>query len=447
MVLSVAGASGGAVALTAPQLVANLRPAAPPPALPLPRAVLGALPPTAPLPTQAGLAAALDGLADAMPGKLTGIVIDPAGGSVLWQRSPEQALAPGSTGKLLTSAAALLTLNYTDTFVTRVVAGPEPGTVVLVGGGDPTLTALPAGKTGVYPDPARLADLATKVKAASKVPVTKILVDTSRYKGPELADGWDPVDIEGGNIVPMVALMTDGGRIDPLRPESARTSEPADVAGRAFAKLMGLGADAVGKGTADPAAQSLAAVASAPFAELVEHAIRTSDNVLAEALAREVSIVRGGEPSFAGSTAQVLAALAQAGLDPTGAVMKDGSGLSTGDRVPAKVLGTLIAAAAAPPQGERDTEFLRPMITGLPVAGGDGTLDQRFGRTSDAAAGRGVVRAKTGTLDGVNSLAGVVTDADGRLLVFTLMSNGPMPAVARPKLDELVAALSRCGCR
>ena len=66
------------------------------------------------------------------------------------------------------------------------------------------------------------------------------------------------------------------------------------------------------------------------------------------------------------------------------------------------------------------------------MAGGDGTLDDRFARDGRAAAGRGVVRAKTGTLTGVSSLAGVVTDADGRLLVFALMSNGASPGAVRP---------------
>jgi serine-type D-Ala-D-Ala carboxypeptidase/endopeptidase (penicillin-binding protein 4) len=61
--------------------------------------------------------------------------------------------------------------------------------------------------------------------------------------------------------------------------------------------------------------------------------------------------------------------------------------------------------------------------------------------------GRGVVRAKTGTLTTASSLAGVVVDADQRLLVFAFMSNGALPLRTRPKLDDLAAELSRCGCR
>jgi D-alanyl-D-alanine carboxypeptidase/D-alanyl-D-alanine-endopeptidase (penicillin-binding protein 4) len=449
VVLLVAAAAGGAIALTSPVLVQRLGLAEPAaaPLPPVPRAVLGPLRARAPLPTQAGLAAALDGPAGAMPGRFTGVVVDPATGTELWGRNAEDPLVPGSTGKLLTAAAALLTLDPTDRFVTRVVAGAQPDTVVLVGGGDPTLSALPDGEDGVYPDPPRISELAREVRGRLPGQVRRVLVDTSRYGGPRLADGWDPVDVQGGYIAPIQSLMADGGRIDPKLQDGPRVDEPALVAGRALAEQLGADPDLVEATTAAPGAARLAAVYSAPVADLVEHMLRSSDNVLAEALAREIALARKGEPSFAGAATQTIAALGQAGFDPTGVVLVDGSGLSTQDRVPARLLGQLLAAAAAPAGGADDTELLRPIITGLPVAGGDGTLDDRFARDGAASAGRGVVRAKTGSLTGVSSLAGIVTDADGRLLVFALMSNGLSPATARPRQDAMAAELSRCGCR
>ncbi|MCW2718005.1 D-alanyl-D-alanine carboxypeptidase/D-alanyl-D-alanine-endopeptidase [Pseudonocardia sp.] len=448
VVLVLAGATGGAVALTAPVLLAQVRPGATVAALPpMPARVLGPLPATAPAPTAAGLTAVLDPMADAMPGRFTGIVLDPDSGKVLWQRTAATALAPGSTGKLLTTAAALLTLNPTGTLVTRAVAGTEPGTVVLVGGGDPTLTALPDGKTGVYPDPARLTSLAEQVKQAmGAVPITKVLIDTSRYTGPALADGWDPADIAGGDITPIEPLMLDGGRIDPTALDGPREEQPALVAGQAFAKMLGVDPGGITQVKTDTDAKVLGSVSSAPISDLVENLLQISDNVTAEVLARETAIARGGDPSFTGSVTQTMAALSAAGFDPTGAVMKDGSGLSTEDRVPAKLLGAILNAAAAPSQGPDDSEFLRPIVSGLPVAGGDGTLGDRFAPDTDSAAGRGVVRAKTGTLTAVSSLAGVVTDAAGRLLVFAFMSNGPSPAASRPRLDDMAAKLSGCGC-
>jgi serine-type D-Ala-D-Ala carboxypeptidase/endopeptidase (penicillin-binding protein 4) len=449
VVAGLLGTSVVALALTVPGLVPGLgRPAisaAPPPVVP--RAVLGPLPATAALPSAAGLTAKLDGPAAAVPGKIGGVVLDPASGTALWQRDPGRALTPGSTGKILTAAAALLTLNPTDVMVTRVVAGPDPGTVVLIGGGDPTLTALPPGQTGVYPDPSRLTDLADQVRRAVPGPITRILVDTSLYQGPALAPGWLPSDVAAGYAAPIVSLMLDGARADPRLPDGPRVADPAMTAARALAGLLDVDPRRISAGTAAPDAAKLAAVNSAPIAELVEHALRTSDNALAEILARQVALGRKAEPSFAGASEQVLAALGQAGFDTSGAQMVDGSGLSTQDRVPPRLLGAVLAAAAAPADGPRDTEFLRPVLSGLPVAGGDGTLEDRYAPDGNASAGRGVVRAKTGTLTGVNSLAGVVTDADGRLLVFALMANGDNAAAVRPRMDAFAAALSGCGCR
>jgi D-alanyl-D-alanine carboxypeptidase/D-alanyl-D-alanine-endopeptidase (penicillin-binding protein 4) len=413
----------------------------------VPHPALGALAAGTPQPTTAGLADALDASSDAMPGRFTGVVLDAAGGAPLWQRTADRALVPGSTGKLLTASAALLALDPGGTLDTRVVAGPGPGTVVLVGGGDPTLTALPVGRDSVYPGAPRLADLAAQVRKAAKGPITTVLIDTSRYTGPTLAKGWVAADIPGGFVTPIEPLMVDGGRIDATLQDGPRVDNPAVTAGRAFAGLLGANPDAVAPGTAAPGAEQLGIVSSAPLDDLVEHLMRSSDNVLAEVFGREVARARHADPSFEGSSAQVLGTLAQAGFDTAGTVMVDGSGLSTADQVPARLLGELVAAAAAPSRGPHDTEFLRPIITGLPVAGGDGTLDDRFARNTPSAPGRGVVRAKTGTLTGVSSLAGVVTDADGRLLVFALMSNGASPATVRPKLDAIAAGLSRCGCR
>ena len=445
--LALAGSTGTATALTVPALTRPDTPAPAPVVIVAPVPVLGPLAGTAPSATTAGVGAVLDPLASARGlGEFTGSVTDPATGTLLWSRTAGTPLVPGSTVKLITSAATLLTLDPTERLVTRVVAGPEPGTVVLVGGGDPTLTALPAEKVGVYPDPARLTALADAVRKAAPVPVRRVLVDTSRYRGPTVQATWDPVDVDGGFVTPIEPLMLDGGRKDPAEPDGARVFDPALTAGRALAGLLGADAGSVAEGTAAPGATVLGKVASAPVADLVEHTIRTSDNVLAEMLAREVAIERQAEPSFEGAAAQTLLALSQAGFDTAGAELVDGSGLSTADRVPAQLLGAVLAEAAAPAQGARDTQFLRPIVTGLPVAGGDGTLADRFANGSPSASGRGVVRAKTGTLTGVSSLAGIVTDADGRLLVFALMSNGVNPGLVRPKLDAIAAQLGRCGC-
>jgi serine-type D-Ala-D-Ala carboxypeptidase/endopeptidase (penicillin-binding protein 4) len=417
---------------------------------PLPQLALGALTPSAAKPTAAGVTTALAGPASARElGSLAGVVIDPASGQVLWSHDADQALAPGSTNKVLTSAAVLLSIDPTKRLVTKVMAGVTPDTVVLVGGGDPTLSTLSdgagQGKKSVYRDPPELATLAEEVKQAHPGPIRTVLIDTSLYSGSGVAPGWEMSDIRGGNFTPIGSLITDGGRTDPTQLDPPRSPTPATDVGKAFAALVGANQNAIGTGSPPPGAVELGLVYSQPVEDLIENALTISDNVLAESLARQVALARGEEPSFAGAATAIRETLTSAGFDGSSAATVDGSGLSTDDRVPAKLLGEIMAAAAGPDSDPRAVR-LRPLLWGLPVAGGTGTLGDRFVDVGSVQ-GKGWVRAKTGTLTGVNALTGVVTDADGRLLAFALMSNGTGSGDARPKLDDIAAALRSCGCR
>ncbi|MFB9570599.1 D-alanyl-D-alanine carboxypeptidase/D-alanyl-D-alanine-endopeptidase, partial [Saccharopolyspora hordei] len=405
------------------------------------------LAPNAPQPTRAGLDAALAGpLSNPALGTLAGIVQDPRTGEVLWEQGATQPLVPASTGKLLAMSAALLVLDHDHRLTTKVVRGREPGSVVLVGGGDVTLSTLPPGEESVYPGAARFDDLVAQVRAATGGTVTSVQVDTSRYTGPTLAPGWLPSDVGAGMMAPMEPVMLNGGRNDPKVDYSPRTTEPALQAAQRLA--AGLGATHVSKGTAPPGAQVLGQVQGPTVQQMVDTAMLHSDNMLAEVLAREVAIATGGDPSFAGSWKAVRGVLAKHGFDLTGTTMSDGSGLSVDDRATPKLLAQLLSKGSTPasPEGglEPDAAKLRGLLTGLPVAGGTGSLQDRY----DDNAGRGWVRAKTGTLDGVNSLAGTVVTKDGRLLVFALMSNGPSSAEeGRKALDAVTEALRGCGCR
>ena len=87
------------------------------------------------------------------------------------------------------------------------------------------------------------------------------------------------------------------------------------------------------------------------------------------------------------------------------------------------------------------------MIDALPVAGFTGSLSDRFDETFPEA--RGLVRAKTGTLTGVSSLAGVAVDQQGHQLVFVLMADRigkPDETVAEDALDAAAGALGACLC-
>ncbi|WP_460444097.1 D-alanyl-D-alanine carboxypeptidase/D-alanyl-D-alanine endopeptidase, partial [Amycolatopsis cihanbeyliensis] len=397
----------------------------------------------APAPTPEGVAAALQGPASSPAlGDFTGRVLDPATGTVLWESSPNEVRVPASTTKLLAAAAALLAVDHGKQLTTKVVAGDQPGTVVLVAGGDVTLTGLPEGQDPIYRGAAHLDELVAQVKQAG-TPVERVRLDLSAFTGPEEAQGWAPEDVPSTFMSAAQPAMLDGGRGEPTGMKSVRVSDPA---GELAQRLAGeLGASVGEPTTAPQGATVLGEVRSAPLTELVDQMLTLSDNLLAEVIARQTAVATGEEPSFSGAARATIDVLAENGFDVEGLELSDGSGLSVRNRVSATLLSELLAVAAAPDDSDPRTAQLRPLLGGLPVAGASGTLAGRY--DGPAEKGKGWVRAKTGTLSEVNTLAGVVLDADGRVLVFALMSGGSALRPAQAALDEVAAALRECGCR
>ncbi|MDF0530926.1 D-alanyl-D-alanine carboxypeptidase/D-alanyl-D-alanine-endopeptidase [Tsukamurella sp. 8F] len=436
-----AGVVGGGVVYRAKKHADDLEALVPPqPAAVTYAPQLAAIDPTGPqgAPTARGVAAEIAApLRNRDLGQFTGIITDAATGSVLWQRGQAQPRTPASTTKLLTSTAALLTLPPDQRITTTVVAGADPGTAVIVGAGDPTLTTLPAGKDGLFPGAARISDLAQQLRGKG---IERIQVDTSLFTGDQMAQGWDRADIAGGDIAPIQALTADSGRVDPAKDESPRSPQPALAVGKALAAGLGLPASSVTDGTAPAGAQVLAKVTSAPLTDRLRQLMVLSDNVAAQQVGMEVAAATGEERSITGAARAVLKVLQGKGFDVTGVTLHDTNGLSVDDRIPAAVLDEVITAAAGP-----DHPQLRPLLDYLPIAGATGTLSDRY--TTANRAGAGYVRAKTGSLSGVSTLAGYVSDDDGRILTFTLMSSGTPVDVARPAMDAITTALKGCGCR
>jgi D-alanyl-D-alanine carboxypeptidase/D-alanyl-D-alanine-endopeptidase (penicillin-binding protein 4) len=367
-------------------------------------------------------------------------VVDVATGEVLLADGAERQVTPASTAKLLTAVAALTVLDPDDTLETTVVAGPAAGEVVLVGGGDPTLSTTVPSLT--YPGAATVADLAAQVRAALPpgTAVSRVLVDNSLFEGPLTAEGWGREDAPSGYASPVTATAVDGARQVPG--ENARSGSPGTDAGRALAAALGAPGAVVELGEAPDGAQTLGTVRSAPVARLVEQALSQSDNLLAESLARHVALARDLPASFEGAAEAVTAAVADAGPDVSGVELYDGSGLSRLDRVTPRVLTDLVTGVA-----DGSLPGASAVVSGLAVAGYDGTLADRG--DSDPATAPGAVRAKTGTLLGVHGLAGTAVTADGRLLAYALVANGTTGG-GRPEedaLDAIAAALASCGCR
>jgi D-alanyl-D-alanine carboxypeptidase/D-alanyl-D-alanine-endopeptidase (penicillin-binding protein 4) len=402
---------------------------------------LTALSTAAPIPTPEAFAAALaPTVTNPDLGLLTGQITDALTGQVLWEQGARAPQTPGSVTKVVTAAAVRLSVPLDQRLATTVVTGATPGQLVLVGGGDATLTAQPAGMPGYYRDAPRLDDLVDQIRA-SGTPVADVIVDTSLFPGPTMAVGWNPIDIEGGSIAPIESVMLDGGRRHPLLAYSPRTPTPALDTGRVLAQRLGLDPATVTIGSAPPDAHTVATVWSAPLGLRLHQMMVVSDDVTAETIGFELARARNEPATFDGSVAAATGALVGAGFDTSGLHLRDLSGLSVDDRIPAGLIDDVLTAATG--SGEH-AQALRPMLDDLAVGGGSGTLWDRFVAPSPGA---GWVRAKTGTLDFVNALAGIVTDRDGRALTFTLMSTGTPSEVAKPALDAVAVALRACGCR
>ena len=404
--------------------------------------VLASLSEDAPAPDPAVLSGELAPLlaAPALGEGVSAHVVDVESGTVLLDQEGSAPATPASTAKLLTAVAALTTLDPSDTIETTVVAGAVPGEVVLVGGGDVTLSRTSPSQT--YPGAPTVAELATQVVAAmpAGTPITRIVVDSSLFTGPLTATGWGPADAPSSYAAPVTATAVDGARVSPG--SQARSGQPGLDAGSALADALGARGATVVLGEAPEGTETLATVQSAPVARLVEQMLSQSDNMLAEALARQVALAREHPASFEGGAEAVIEALTEAGVDVSGVSLADASGLSREDTVPAAVLAALVRGAA-----DGSIEGAAGLLSGLPVAGYDGTLFDRG--DDDPATAPGTVRAKTGTLLGVHALAGTVVTADGRLLAFAVVADAAAgsEAAVEAVLDDIAATLAGCGCR
>ena len=406
---------------------------------------------TAPAPTPDGVAAVVTPVLESGPwSSASAVVLDPATGAVLDDVRGTAPTPPASTLKVLTALTALTALGPDTRLRTRVV---RDGTnLVLIGAGDSTLSSKRAVIDGA---PAASLDTlaAATAKALTAASVTSVTlgVDDSLFTGPRLSPGWSSGLVAAGEVSPVTALMVDQGRESPG--STSRVDDHALSAGRYFAqRLRAQGIDVTGsvaRAVAPSGGVDVAQVSSPTVAEMVEYTLTESDNDVAEALAHLAGGKLAGSASFEGGATATRSVLASYSVPTAGLSVSDGSGLSKGDRIEAITLARTIeaiVAGRAPTADNGASPVGWAVSTGMPVAGFTGTLADRFD-TPSTKSGLGVVRAKTGTLTGVVSLAGFVRDREGRLLVFALLARGvPDIDQARTSVDRFASVLAGCGC-
>lgn len=370
-----------------------------------------------------------------------GSVINITTGEVLYDYAGTEAAPPASGLKVITAAAALLTLGPDFQMSTRVFEGLEPGSIVLVGQGDVTLSRV---NESVYKGAPKLSDLAaqTRAKWEAEHPddeITTVILDASYWS---TSDRWDPTwessERGDGSQADVTALMVDGDRDNPAATQSRRSNDPVARAGEAFVAALNLENPVeVVIGNATPGLPQLAEVKSQPIANLIPQMLEWSDNALAETIARVISVQRDGRGTAASLGTIIPGVLANLGLDATTISIRDGSGLSNLNRVPPLFMAQLMAKVATGEQG------FGVIKSALPVAGKSGTLRTRFTGASEVA--RGNVFAKTGWITGSRTLSGFLNAQDGSLLSFALYATGPVKQDATVALDAVATGIYTCG--
>ncbi|WAS98336.1 D-alanyl-D-alanine carboxypeptidase/D-alanyl-D-alanine endopeptidase [Nannocystis punicea] len=411
-------------------------------------------------------------------------VRDLASDTVLFDFQGDVPLNPASNNKLLTTAAALDLLGADYRFETRVLRHGDD--LVVIGEGDPSF------------DHVALAALADEIAARTDLAsLQRIVVDDAAFSPRRLAPGFSDTEIGLSYQAPSGALSLDFNTIEitvapaaegpvvKLSPDSTHVvvDNRATIGSgaptvRTYARGEGDGVETVVEVTgkvrrrakpvmvrrriSDPGLYTGGALAvmlaersqdaplpvvrgnapsyglgaelvtrrdSAPLAVVAADALAFSNNFMAEQLLRSLGWRMTQSPGDWDNGAEVVLGYWRAlGLDPNALVFENGSGLSDLGRVTTSALVDLIAIAGRVRAEEGG------LVSALPVAGERGTMVSRLRQSGKR------VRAKTGTLDGVSGLTGVITAEDGTPQVgFSILINvdgGRVAVAAKRKRAE-----------
>jgi serine-type D-Ala-D-Ala carboxypeptidase/endopeptidase (penicillin-binding protein 4) len=333
------------------------------------------------------------------PARSAAVAMDLATGTVLFTQNPSLALAPASNEKLPLTYAALSNLGPTYRIETDVLGeGSQDGTtfdgtLVLKGGGDPTLST------------AGLRALAAQIRATGIRHVTGGIVgDESYFDARRTVAGWKP-SFYINESPPLSALVVDRAR---------GTRTPALIAATSFRTALRTAGVTVDAGVSvrpvEDFAVPLAQIESPTLASITRFMDKESDNFTAEMLLKQLGAAVLDRGTSAGGASVVMQTLAEANVPVTGVRIVDGSGLSRLDRLTTNAVAAILRAAWNDPA-------VRPaFVAALPVAGVNGTLEDRLRKPP----ARGRVLAKTGTTSDASALSGYVSTR----FVFTVLQNG-----------------------
>lgn len=377
----------------------------------------------------------------------TTCVIVELDGRTVYERRSSETFVPASTMKLATAMAALDILGADSKFSTRFVAEKQPkngvidGDLYVIGGGDPLLAT--SGYKTVFDDPDQFYEDFTKIadalnEAGIRSITGDLIGDDSRYDDVRWVSTWPARYQVGGTVAPLSALLVNDGNTGYTdTPNEATTNRKAGDSPLLFVQTLrtvlnskGIAVGGVATtGQAPDDAEEIGTFDSVPMSEVLTEMLKNSDNTTAELVLKEIGLQAKGQGTTAAGIEATKESLKRQGFTIDDLVMLDGSGLDTGNRMSCELSLALVEAVSQKPE----------FSDALPLGGRNGTLRKRMLATPST----GKVRAKTGTLNSVNALAGFADTPRGNTLSFAFIHNGTDPrttGVADGFTDRLMAS-------
>jgi len=304
------------------------------------------------------------------------VVIDQKTGQVVFEKNAMSPRKPASVLKLLSATAAYTYLQPTQRFTTSAWVGTQSKSVVIQGSLDPWFS---------------LSDVQAKKMGRTSLP-----------------------RIEYNTLSALKKANTGSIRNSTIYYSNLYSQDVANL--KKFYSKHGVSATMKRVTTQDAEALSGEPILSSDSPELQEilaFTLTWSDNLLAERIARLASFAAGHSLDDSGVAQTFDEVLANLGIESTNLVTQDASGLSQENRITAKQVAYLLVKI------REDSKFA-PIIGGLPIGGITGTLRHRFIDTAPQAIG--LIKAKTGTLNGTANLAGYVESGD-REYAFVILAD------------------------
>ena len=342
------------------------------------------------------------------------MVYDLTADTALYRYNHRQKLRPASCMKLVTSITALDQLGPEYEYQTRLFYTGEVrgrtlvGNIYCVGGFDPMLTQD---------------DVITLAASIRNLGIDsirgQIVADRSFKESLDYGEGWCWDDDN-----PMLIALTIG-RKDNF------TSTLAEEISRLGVNLEGV---QLMQGRKPDNAQLLD-VCCHSISQVLERMMKVSDNFYAESMFYQTAASVGHRFATADNARNVTRKLInRLGLNAGNYRIADGSGLSLYNYVTVELLVTLLRHAWRTPS------ISKALMPSLPVAGVDGTLKSRMQKTL----AQGNVRAKTGTLTGISSLAGYCMAPNGHELAFAIINQGILDKTSGKAFQDRVCQVL-CG--